>query len=612
MITVGEQIRILLDESVLSGKISERKLICGLCTREMLHKIINDGAFADLKMVRILIQRLGKSPNKLEFVVSKKIIDSEHEQLYFDESIDTGDRKTALKMLDKFEAEALCTDSLRADKMYFLRNKAKYEYYFNKNYVLPFDYMEEAVEITIPGWNVDNLNDYAISTIEIENLLAYCMLKYCKIPGGSDDKYTDRENPDESIRCGRKLISSITEYVERNILDEEEKASVMPKCKWVSALLYIREKDYVAAVHESEEGIEYLRDFALLHFMPPLLGIIQEYGENIDLKESYANYKEYNDVLYNLFKEYGTAEYKFDSLFTRCNRIVYHYDAEIYAAQRRIRDLTQEQLAEAADVSPDMISKFEHGKRSPNKTNYPKLMKALGLEWDRYSTALICEDFKILEIIQDIGIHMEKEEFEEAEKKLQAIKSKIDDQYRRNRRVIRNKQLYIDLGFKRISPEEGISQAKEFLKETYPFFDMEINRPPLSDEVNLLNQIGVCYDYMGRRKDIAWMYKKLVNIIDDSYVDNRLKVRIYGLLLGNCAQMSDDSEYFQKALRYRITGRDLSGIESLISSFAVFFYKLDKTGSKRLMTNALIAARLLKKNKNYQRIKEFVDKYFNQ
>jgi transcriptional regulator with XRE-family HTH domain len=54
--------------------------------------------------------------------------------------------------------------------------------------------------------------------------------------------------------------------------------------------------------------------------------------------------------------------------------------------QREVRELTQETVAERADLDPTYISGIERGLRNPGIKNVARLAKALGL-----STAELCK-----------------------------------------------------------------------------------------------------------------------------------------------------------------------------------------------------------------------------
>jgi transcriptional regulator with XRE-family HTH domain len=55
------------------------------------------------------------------------------------------------------------------------------------------------------------------------------------------------------------------------------------------------------------------------------------------------------------------------------------YNRELAAQRRNELGLTQEQLAHKSGVSSQLISKYERGIHSPDRTNQDKLEKALDL-----------------------------------------------------------------------------------------------------------------------------------------------------------------------------------------------------------------------------------------
>jgi transcriptional regulator with XRE-family HTH domain len=68
------------------------------------------------------------------------------------------------------------------------------------------------------------------------------------------------------------------------------------------------------------------------------------------------------------------------------------YNRELAVKQRKALKLTQEQLAHKSGVSSQLISKYERGKVTPNRTNQAKLEQALELDpgtlWTKESAKL--------------------------------------------------------------------------------------------------------------------------------------------------------------------------------------------------------------------------------
>lgn len=78
-------------------KCSRRKLCQGLCSTQMLMKIENDAADVDKFMLDMLLQRLGKSSDKLEVILSQEEYDKIYARDYMEELI-WKNKKQAIEM----------------------------------------------------------------------------------------------------------------------------------------------------------------------------------------------------------------------------------------------------------------------------------------------------------------------------------------------------------------------------------------------------------------------------------------------------------------------------------------------------------------------------------
>ncbi len=80
MLTINEQIRILTEEKTKDPFFTNSRICKGLCSPEAFKKIRNGGAVTDLRLMKVLIQRLGKCSNKLEVIIPKDILEIETAQ----------------------------------------------------------------------------------------------------------------------------------------------------------------------------------------------------------------------------------------------------------------------------------------------------------------------------------------------------------------------------------------------------------------------------------------------------------------------------------------------------------------------------------------------------
>lgn len=391
MYTINDQISQLIDEEFQQGNITEWKLCLGICSRTSLRNFRDGSTITDFNIVQILLQRMGKSANKLEVVTSRDIMEKYIRQLDFDKSLDEDNSLRAKELLELFRIEAEELNKSNVSILFYFRNCAAYYQYIETDYKRALELIKTANELTLPEYKHNKLTEYLISTIELENLLAECLYTY----------YVYNDN--YALIAVRERLNEIYVYMNTHVTDEEEISAILPKYMMVSAYLYAAGKEYDRAVRDAEKGLERLRDSMLVQNALPLLDIIVKYGANCELLEPYKNYVDYYNALSGLTEEMGASNYKYDSLFVRCRRNVFHDDAMLIKAQRIINKKSQQEIADGISVDPYVISTYESGKHSPNKSTYPKLMTALGLKVGRQSTLLIDKSFKSSEILYSIN-----------------------------------------------------------------------------------------------------------------------------------------------------------------------------------------------------------------
>ena len=372
MISIGQQIRLLIEEKLKNADFSRRKLSQGLCSRDTFAGLLEGSDITDPRFLKIIFQRLGKSPNKLEHIVPKSFIEITKLQYDFDDSIDRRDSENARTLMQEIEKFAQTCSFAKIRLMYIHRNRAAYEYYINGDPDTALEEIKAAINITLPKVSAENFANYAVSSVEMENILFYCLMLL-----ESGDSNLDNNS---FVRC---FLGSLKDYAASNTTDPEEFAAIMPKIKWLSACLCLLEHRENEAVKECSDGLELLREQALLQMSLPFLEVITKHGKNTGLPNSFEDYASFKELLERLNDKYMSPKAHFDSLFFNTERAIYHYEAEVYSAQRKITKRTQEDIAGCVDVEPNVISRYEKGRRSPGKNTFPSLMAALELDRTR-------------------------------------------------------------------------------------------------------------------------------------------------------------------------------------------------------------------------------------
>ncbi len=595
MITIGKQIELLMKEKKDEHDFSERKLTRGICSKTSLAKLIKGSLVSDPRFMKILIQRLGKSPNKLEFIATREYIDLVYLQLLFDDSIDKRDGEKALNLMIKIEDFSGFDDYKSIKLMYNFRNKAAYEYYINHDPVQALNCIRQAIEITDPKFNAAMLQENVFSSVELENILFLCLMMT-----------ETGENTEEN---NRQLADSVLSYIEQHISDQEEQAYIIPKVKWVSGILYLKAGEKEKAVSECSEGLELLRKNGMIQMSVPLLDLIIEHGQGCELPDPFEDYHEYRALIEKLSEKYMDQRSRFDSLFFDTERAVHHYEAEVYRGQRLLKQLTQDNIADLTESSSDIVSRYEKGKRSPRAGNYTKLANALDIEYSKQSTFLISESFQLLEEERALNSLMIYEKYDLAEEKLEELSRKIDCNIRSNRILLTVHKNLIGMLKGTLTPETVLKEDLELLDEIYPIRKLKVERPPFLVESGLVAQVYSCYRELGRMDEARELCDKVAETFEHSYVPKVLQQRTVNVHTSNRTRYHKDYSFVKAAATLRLENRSLNGLDLILSSHAVHIYRTDMELSREFAELSLIAAKL-HRGPNLIRIKEFIEKWY--
>lgn len=592
MYTITDQLRKLLSEQINTGRITERKLCNRLCSRNWLYNENIENLSSDIRLVLMLIQRLGKSANKLELIVSEDAIKILNKQQAFNEYIDKDDYEKAKALLEDYKVIAESKASSNIDKMYYFRNMASYVFYALKNNDEAYNAAKNAVSITIPSYFEEGLKKSVASTIELENILAMMYYEYLI--------------EKDIIRTAsyKERLNEIRGYILRYVTDDEEIANILPKCLWLCAKIHIDDERYEEAIEECELGIEQLRKTAVLQFLPQLLEIVVKYGIGKTKLLSYEEYSSLKAALDWVIGEYGYANYKYDSWFVNCIRTQIYYDVEIFAEQRKIIKETQQNIADNVMVDASVISNYERGKNSPNRKTFPKIMEALDLDRRRLNTILVDNDFGTQEQFYDINIMLLKEERSGAIVKLNEIKKKLDLNNKRNKLMI----MCYENRLKRFSTnpelEKMILVGKKELQEIYPMEKIGCIRPLFSEELLLAVQISNCLDQLGKSGEAIEITENILKTLDNSAVMKIFRERAYTVVITNYhlkllkARKGAD-KIVRISLEHKLSSRSISLIESELSSLAIINWQKDIELSYKLMVYSRDLAKAFNNRLNY-------------
>ena len=519
--------------------ISREKICHGLCTVPMLYKLEENKCETDKLLLDILFQRLGKSSDKLELIISS----DEYEKLCMRDDIDDFICKRKWEQASELlEQYISCFDEKNnVHQMYYCRAKAYIEMQSERNKEA-FELIDKALGLTMSDWKYRQLSENYISTYEMENLLVYGIVLY-------------------KLGRGREAIAHIKEcleYITYKITDREEYAKIYPKCVYVLTRIDALPEDKEMVISLCEEGLFLLRKESISYFMTPLMEEVISRYIVIGNRDRAEYWKKYYDILRELYEKLN-IDLSLDYIFFRPFQCEIHLDYEIIKGERVAKGITQEMLIEEVYSSPETLSRIENAKSSPTKNKFEALMDKLDVNKTKYNTFIVTTSFEVLEMKNELDDFLETYNIKLAYEKLKDIEQSLDMNISDNRRFVENIRNSLDRVQGNISAEEALDKAVALLKETYDY-GKEQNRPPMRNEAVLMAQIDAIFEQLGRVEEAKDMLESVIKKYGESNVKSKYRIRSYILICTHYERrlleqdnVSESNEYAKELMRLELS-----------------------------------------------------------
>lgn len=550
--------------------IRPHRLAAGLCSRSSLKEIEENREECGLPLFRILLQRLGKCPDKLEYILSWKEYREERLRAQIAVSIFRGRAEWSERAVERYEKEA--GEKGAVHRMYACRLRALAASRLRGDAAEAEEWLERALDTTFPCWRRADWTEYLISTAELENVLALVRMRRLQ-----------KKPADELLeQCGV--------YIEHRITDAEEHAKIYAKYAWLAAEKEADKGRTARAAGLCACAIEELRRNNIEYFMRPLLRTLLEcfseaHGTKIRAAEAAAGAltkercRAYLEALEHLHRQFGKAWEPQSCLLWNCCRKAYYLESELFLAERLAGGMTQEETAEGIYRNAREIRKIERAKSSPAGIRFRQLLGKFGLSRGRRSGFVITNSFEVLELRQEIQGMVGRRRYGEIRQRLPELEQQLDMTVPENLRALKMLRNVIAREDGTRTLEELLSESRELLRQTYRVLPEEMEemrqlrkavrpgrgrprkgmgvqeygyRPPFQNETYLLNSIAILLKRLGRAEEAERLYGWLLGEFERSRVRPEYHYLAYTLLLGNQAALRCSAADGIRAVRYHL------------------------------------------------------------
>ena len=244
--------------------------------------------------------------------------------------------------------------------------------------------------------------------------------------------------------------------------------------------------------------------------------------------------------------------------------MAYYNANRVIKLTRKALGLTQEKLSEGI-CEVETYSRIENGHHTIRRSTYQKLMEKMGRNTGRRYAICVSKDGMLLDEKIELERAFKRYDYEAAEKYLNILKEKVDDNLLTRQYMARAEAL-VEYYRKRIGAEELIQRLDEALKITVPEYEryLEENRvfPFSIMEILILVSMGNAYRHTAEWSKGILMYESVHRCLKMNYIgepDNmslqiivgRNLARAYAESGNNIEALAIIEEGIEMALRFK-------------------------------------------------------------
>lgn len=404
--TLGE----LLQEIIKKEDVSQTALCRGLCSEAAFSRYLNGKRKIDRLLFTVLLQRLGKSPDKFITMLT----DEEYEYFEWKQQICSAqisrDWEAVHKLLQEKEATDQSCNKVLQEQYYLLMQSIVKEKLF-KDSTSNRQLLEKAIALTVPGFpeqieQVLSAGKQFFGELEICAILLWQSIQ------------KDKE-------LAQRILSYFIHYVEAHYKDEQEAVHLFPRVAAQYLKLLYRSAQYHECISIAERAIEMMVSTGYASSMEVILTILVNASEQLGLSEKVAKKKVQLAAWSEIMREYqSVSDDDVEDLFLLDVWQEAELLNETISLGRREYGYSQEILSENI-CTPETLSRIETGKRPPRQRTFYELTKKLELRRDYYYSAIETDDFRVLEEKWQLERLLMLRKWKEAEFALKELKKRL-------------------------------------------------------------------------------------------------------------------------------------------------------------------------------------------
>ena len=526
---------------------SQDEVFHGIISRTVWNKYENENLIPDMLMFQVILERLGVSDERFEFIVP----DALHK--FYEWQVN------CFNYLDKQYWDKLLEERRKFDSISLLNKKIQYQYrdfidYFINRLVhddlhKAHYYIKKAISHTIK--NADKIAS------EKKRLSVF---EWHLIANLYDIEYELFLNKKSELTV---KLYDLYRYVEQNIDDMLIKCRIIPKL----GIVLLRNEKGTFDIEEKLKIEKNILEISVKSYcireVPEILRLLIESEPILYRKNAYIKHKEAIEYVFDLAG--ACSDFRIEFYVTNVKK--YMVLSDVLKMKRRETGMSVERLAEGICDSKT-YSRAESGKTYPKKNILKKIANKLGLTWIYFKGEIESSKYEDLMLMSKCRMFASIGKNENLNKEKETLKQRIDMSILINKQAIEGLEVLSE----NISDNDREKRLWEVFSYTGKFIDNRIYTRKENEILsNIARIIGVREPYEGIEmlenlrksnegsknvfsiriaiilKNLAWLYKNIKEY-DKSYkltedgIIMAVKENVADLLMNNLDYMSTIKE----------------------------------------------------------------------
>ncbi len=193
---------------------------------------------------------------------------------------------------------------------------------------------------------------------------------------------------------------------------------------------------------------------------------------------------------------------------------------DVIRMTREYMGISREELSEGV-CSPQTLYRIEYGKTRVKKELYARLMEKMERIPGKNYAVCVGKNMELLEERELLESAMEKNDYEEAQRRLKEMKEQADDNVV-TRQYVGKAEILLDYYCGKIDAETAINRLEENIKLTVPAYEECLKKdfPFTEQEIMNLTSIANAYFHKKSYEQAIQIYERLLDTLKMDYIGN--------------------------------------------------------------------------------------------